>query len=195
MQHPENREAVSRASATWRTATSLALRFTPDLLCLFIGIVIFLQKIPDAFGYWLRNVGYEFAALIIIFCFMFQKKEERSCLSRIVMESAFVRTVGYASYPIYVLHVVIINFYFRMIFDAVLGRKVLFDPSYGVQNEWFSQHLPMYYFPLAVMLVVGLCYPVQKYYQDTFIAGLWLKFIHMEVNTKSSADPREVRMM
>ena len=191
------RRAVSSHTLSQWT-TSIVLRILPDIMFVSIGLMVS-EVGPTSLRYdknrntsaavmIFRNEGFEFAAMIMLMAFMFQQSNNRLCLSRLLMESKLMRVIGYASYPIYVLHIVLINYYFRMIYDTITGKgKVEYSEHYGIQNEWIGT-LPDYYFPITLGIVIVICFAVQKYFQDTFVASLWLRCLQHYSRKREHAD-------
>jgi len=73
-----------------------------------------------------------------------------------------------------------------MIYDSISGEgKVEYSAKYGIQNEWIGT-IPDYYVPITMTIVIVICYAVQKYYQDTFIASIWLWYLQHYSRKKES---------
>ena len=172
-----------------QTFINFYLRFSPDIfLIIMIIIVTKTGNRTDSLEDFLRNVGFEMIAIIMYLTLLFQKGTSRRSIVRFILESSVFRIIGYASYPIYLLHIVIIEYYFRMVYDTIIGAEVSFKDSYSVRNEW-SDHFPMWwFFPLSLIIIVSICYLVQKYFQDTLIAIAWSRFLQRFPSTKHFVD-------
>ena len=163
------------------------MHICPDVAS--VGILLCFSTVGDRSAwsteYGLRNICVPYLTIVLIMSLMLQTRSTRSCLTRFFLESQLVRTIGYASYPIYLLQQVLLNFYLRMAYDAVLGVPVSSNPSYGAfwENEWFGNRRPWWKL-IGLVYVVGVGYLVQYYYQDRWIAGLWSAWLMRRMGKK-----------
>eukprot|EP01041_Mallomonas_annulata_P005613 gene5613-11330_t len=159
--------------------SSLLLQFTPDI-CVVLILLIFSTAgghRSEDLELLLKNVFIQYVTIFLILSLLFQTKDTRICITRVFIENTFIRTIGYGSYPIYLLQQVVFNFYLRIFYDLAIGAPVTSDPAYGIywENEWFGL-LPGWWKPIGLVLITIVGYIVQKYFQDTFIAWLISKY-------------------
>jgi len=154
----------------------------PDLLALSIALImsfgIYNENITA--GKFLRwQVIPFFAALIVLFSMM-QAKPYRVGLLRFVAQSKIMLMIGYASYPIYLLQQVLLNYYAKWIYDTSQNNQFQI-----VDNSWFGNH-PWWWKLLGLIGLLVVCWPVQRYFQDTFVAGLFSRFIAWKSSFRSA---------
>ena len=170
----------------------ILIRFLPDV-CFFFIFVMFSnagvrRSWVSTFG--IRNVGIPYLTVLLILSLCFQLPERRWCLTRLFVENKLVRIIGYASYPIYLFQIVLLDFYFRMVYEAINRKNVGRSPDNGLywQNEWFGQRLGWFKI-LGLIIVVSFGYLVQYYFQDGLVMRLWSGFVRWRRETDRRKSP------
>ena len=97
-----------------------------------------------------------------------------------------LRVIGYASYAIFLFQEVVLNYYFRMVYDGIAGNKVTLQPRYGYQNEWFAAR-HAWLKPIGLVVIVGVGYVIQRYFQDSLIATAFSKYLMSRKRLQSVA--------
>jgi len=169
----------------WRELRMIIGIFSPDVFVVFIGLMIFLSPIkatPMTSLY--RFILIPHFMMICLVLSLLQTPDTRRGLWRLVAESRIMTTIGYCSFPIYLLQQVLLNFYARIIYDDLrTGSFPIIkggtDPDkynvYG-DNTWFGDK-PWWWKLIAVICLVAFCWPIQRYYQDRLVAWLASKFM------------------
>ena len=182
----------------------LVMRFAPDILIVGIALMISItgKFKTAATSFYLYHLIPLCFNLSLVTLFM-QSGATRGGLWRRVCESRLMMFFGYISYPMYILHPVLLNFYARIIYDEVQSG---FDPAigsgnYGLKprpyllNKWIAGMplelkeayvIPELYWdnfwfrkqedwwkPLGLLGLMFVCWLVQKYLQDTLVASIY----------------------
>jgi hypothetical protein len=144
----------------------------PDLILL--GFILILTPFktlddPDPKGWTARWECHHFVMPILfhwlLFSLVFQPVHLRFCLARYFLESPVFRLFGYCSFPIYLLHMVLTNFYLRMMVEGC-SRTSEYHRTY-----WFSS-MPGWWKPIGLALVLSISWLVQRYYSDFLVASI-----------------------
>ena len=167
-------------------ACKWVMTFAADVPVISIGLLIFLTGVePTEAESIYRFIFVPHLMMIGLVLSLLQTPETRGGLWRRVVESRIITVIGYCSFPIYLLQQVLLNFYARIIYDDLrTGSFPLIrggtDPEkyniYG-DNTWFGDK-PWWWKLIGVICLVAFCWPIQKYYQDTLVASLAMKFIN-----------------
>ena len=105
--------------------------------------------------------------------------------SRFIIEHPVCQLLGYLSYTMYLFQHVAFEFYGHIIADHASSSPS--SPYYNYPSsadQYNTEYAPQWfrnvnegYQTLGVLVLVVFCYLVQKYFQDTFIAGLVTRFL------------------
>ena len=135
-------------------------------------------------------------------CVMLQPPTDRGGLWRYLNESRVMNVLGYLSYPIYLLQQVMFNFYGRILFDDLKTGQfpvsdktvnpLFFDAGQFSGNDWFGDH-PWWWKLLGLICLVIFCWPIQKYFQDTWVAKLASSFMLRQARATTSHTAEERR--
>ena len=133
---------------------------------------------------FLRHIFIPFIYMITLVLVSIQTTNLRGGLWRILCETPIMTIIGYASYPIYLLQVVLLNFYTRMLYNLFTTDST--SSIYDIQNFpgfWFGFQ-PWWWKLIGVICLIGICWPIQRYFQDGFVSGLYSK-IMIQINMKT----------
>lgn len=153
-------------------------RFFPDITSVGIGFLMStLGGLDnDNIKYVIQFIILPSSFLILIVSSMLQKGSARHNLSRLVLESAPLTSLGYASYAIYLFQRIVFNFYLPYIYFGFKNNH--FDTHTGDPDFWY-EYLPTFYKFLSVVFLTLVCGFVHKYFQDRFVIFLYTKVLSL----------------
>jgi hypothetical protein len=150
-------------------------RFFPDLCAVGIGFLMStlgdLNNENIKFVLWFVIVPSAYMLLILVS--MLQRGSARCNLSRLFLECTPIRTLGYASYAMYLFQRIAFNCYLPCIYFGI--KTGHFNIRIGDPGHWFER-LPNHDKFLAVVTLTFICFLVHKYFQDRFVT-YWYAFI------------------
>jgi hypothetical protein len=180
-------------------------RFFPDALAAFVSVLmapikvrlVFLKVTPppslshhapsltsrkDSWMWdwqgWNIYVGMPALYMALIFVLMLQKGSARYNLSRLILESRPVTTMGYSSYALYLFQRIVFTFYLPLIYIGTLrGFRYGMDIGDGDPwrgGPWFEQ-LPNGVKFLAVVGLTLMAWLTQKHFQDRLVTWAYSK--------------------
>ena len=147
-------------------------RFSPDLIA--IGAALSLSCIGDLCAHqssqqpisnFLENMIIPFAFLLFLAVSFIQTYSSRLNFSRFFLELEILNQIGQASYPIYLIQNVLLQYYFTYFIDHGDYQYHPENPSRG-----YFRALPFPYRFGFIMLVLVIGWFVQKGFQEFFIA-------------------------
>ena len=146
----------SSASSSW--FSSHIDRFAPDLLFLTIGLLMSPLDALRGFNCYLffRFVGVPLLFTVFLIMSISQRNGQRRNFSRFVCESAFLKLIGYCSFPVYLLQPVAFDYY------AKLG---------GMEGHFSRQ--PEGYKMMGIGVLFFVSYLIQYYFQNQFVAKIY----------------------
>jgi len=165
--------------SVWIHARSaqLWLRIAPDICLLLLILFLFVigYRPGSTFEFAARYSLIPTLAILLLVASLSQPPTARRCFSRYFLESVPIRAIGYASYPIYLFQGVILNFYYRLAYDALLHKGKSADPMNDLfwSDSWFGKRNGGMK-ALGLFLMFVFSYGVQFFYQDIFVARLWV---------------------
>lgn len=159
--------------------------FIPDGCVVGMILLLFMVRYdaPKKLQIFYGCIVMQVLLIAMIWASFLQPNSTRWSLWRLLTENRVMTAIGYASYTIYLLQNVLLNFYGRILYDDIrLGYFPVipggYSPDYGVYwNTWWIGDEAWYYKPIGFSLLILVCWPIQKYFQDTFVASLAAKMM------------------
>lgn len=156
----------------------LFLRFFPDILVGFMAILLS-PLTPPGYGlggfemyFQMQNTVLPITALILILAYLFQLPNQRTCITRVILESPLFVMIGHCSFPNYLLMKVMLNFYFRLIIVGGGLPSNPDDPAY--YNDWyFSCELPEWYKLPGLVIMIAISWILQRIFQDELVTRVF----------------------
>lgn len=162
-------------SVMLQTFSKLLWAFVPDAIS--VGIAAILSIRPDTsyhLNAFYRCILIEALVMIQLTVVFLQPPATPTSVWRYLLESAPMNFLGYISYPMYLMQQLVLNFYFRVLFDDVSCHTFpikRMDPNYGAMtdNSWIGEQAGWIQL-LGVFLLIVICWCIQRYFQDKWMA-------------------------
>ena len=108
-------------------------RFFPDMLSVCIGLLMAPFDATYAWQGWMVYVGMPALYMALIFVLMLQKGSAKFNLSRFVLETRPVTTMGYSSYALYLFQRIVFTFWMPLVYIGTWRGRYGMDIGDG---EW-----------------------------------------------------------
>eukprot|EP00981_Chlorochromonas_danica_P012160 scaffold4581_cov209-Ochromonas_danica.AAC.4 len=155
---------------------ALAWRFLPDAIAIGGGILLSCEGgLCDewAEGFVAYNIHMVSPWIILAFVFVsvHQRGQSRYNFSRLFLESDLMNFLGYASYPIYLLQDIMLEYYLSFVSRGAYS----YHPSNPGRN--YFRYAPLKYRIALMILFIFIGWVVQKVFQDYFVANTFTKML------------------
>ena len=137
----------------WQVSTTTTTDISTDLFILLPRLIV-----PMIF-------------IMFLLVSMLQEGNDRKNISRIILESNVFMSLGYCSYPLYLLQLAAFNIWAPILAHAIQTGQL--DLNYAPW-VWFTL-IEWYLKILAIVVLFLICWCIQKYFQDTLVARLFIK--------------------
>ena len=164
--------------------SSLVWRFLPDCLFVVCGVIIaavgrLSESTISSIFHWIIMPIISSAFIVVS---LLQRGESRYNISRVLLETPFMNAVGKASFFMYTLQSAAFNFYSRVVLDDIATKSfpiVSNKKSLYVTEMWsflWYRSLPLGNKVAGFLCLLAICWLLQTYYQDYFVASMaeWL---------------------
>eukprot|EP01041_Mallomonas_annulata_P003418 gene3418-6781_t len=170
---------------------NITLTFLPDLFIVSIILLLAVSPPKD------RNIMILYRFILIQFLMMgsilfsfLQNKETYWGLWRNLLQHPILTNIGYISYPMYLLQRVLVCYYGHILYDDIQQHRFPLvtgatNPEYEPNwNDIWLGDKPWWWKLIALLCLVAICWPIQRYFQDGLIANLAVKFLSWRRNKK-----------